>query len=69
MELTFSVEEWELLLEILEERHSALQREIFHSDHREFKLALRRREKLLESVVHRLKVMQPVLEAVPELRR
>ena len=46
MELTLTTEEWELLLEILGERHGALLREISHTDHREFKLALRRREKI-----------------------
>jgi hypothetical protein len=68
MELTLTTEEWELLLEILSERHSALQREISHTDHREFKLALRRREHLLESVMNRLRAMQPALEPM-ELRR
>jgi hypothetical protein len=61
MELTLTVEEWELLSEILDERHRALLREISHTDHREFKLALRKREKLLESVVNRLRLMQPAL--------
>jgi len=69
MELTLTVEEWELLLEILDERHSALMREISHTDHREFKVALRKREKVLESVVNRLRVMQPALEPMGELRR
>jgi len=68
MELTLTTEEWELLSEILGERHSALLREISHTDHREFKLALRRREKLLESVMNRLRAMQPALEPM-ELRR
>ena len=61
MELTLTVEEWELLSEILGERHRALLREISHTDHREFKLALRKREKLLESLVNRLRLMQPAL--------
>jgi len=69
MELTLNTEEWELLLEILGERHGALLREISHTDHREFKLALRRREKVLESVVNRLRAMQPSLEPMAELRR
>ena len=69
MELTLTMEEWELLLEILYERHSALLREISHTDHREFKSALRKREKLLESIVNRLQVMQPALEPMGELRR
>jgi hypothetical protein len=37
MELTLTIEEWELLSEILDERHRALLREISHTDHREFK--------------------------------
>jgi hypothetical protein len=61
MGLTLTVEEWELLSEILGERHRALLREISHTDHREFKLALRKREKLLESIVNRLRLMQPAL--------
>ena len=69
MELTLTMEEWELLLEILGERHRALLREIAHTDHREFKVLLRKREKLLESVENRLRVMQPDLEPMPELRR
>jgi len=69
MELTLTVEEWELLLEILDERHSALLREISHTDHREFKIALRRREKLLESVVNRLRDMRPAWEPMSELCR
>ena len=69
MELTLTIEEWELLSEILDERHRALLREISHTDHREFKLVLRRREKLIESVVNRLRVMQPALEPLQELRR
>jgi len=64
MEVTLTVEEWELLLEILRERHTALLREISHTDHREFKHALLKREKLLESIVNRLRVMQPAQEAV-----
>jgi len=69
MELTLTLEQWELLLEILYERHSALLREISLTDHREFKSALRKREKLLESIVNRLQVMQPALEPIGELRR
>jgi len=68
MELMLTIEERELLLEILSERHSALLREISHTDHREFKLALRKREKLLESVVDRLRVTQPARDPVSELR-
>jgi hypothetical protein len=69
MELTLTVEERELVLEILGQRHRELQREISDRAHREFKLALRKKEKLLESVVSRLRVMQPALEPIAELRR
>ncbi len=55
MELTLNNEEQELLLGILEQRHRELQKEISHTDHYEFKLALRRNERLLESVVSRLR--------------
>jgi Lon protease-like protein len=69
MELTLTIEECELVLEILGERHRALLREIAHTDHREFKLLLLKREKLLESVENRLRVMQPALEPMSEVRR
>jgi hypothetical protein len=69
MELTLTVEEREIVLEILAQSHRELLREISHTDHHEFKLALRKKEKLLESVVGRLRVMQPALEPIPELCR
>jgi hypothetical protein len=61
MELTLTAEEHELLLSILEQRHRELMKEIWHTDHREFKEILRRHEKLLESMVSRLR-MAPVSE-------
>lgn len=54
MELTLSVEEQELLIKILEQRHQELLKEIWHTDHQEFKQLLRRDEKLLDSLVCRL---------------
>jgi hypothetical protein len=69
MELTLTTEEWELLSEILSERHRALLREIAHTDHREFKLALLERERLLESLVNRLRLLQPELEPMSNIRR
>ena len=65
MELTLTIEEFELLLEILDERHLALMREISRTDHREFRVALLKREKVLESIVSRLRVMEPALEPMP----
>jgi len=69
MELTLTVEERELVLEILGQRHRELLREISRTDHHEFKLALRKKEKLLESVENRVRAMQPALEPMAELRR
>lgn len=56
MELLLSTEEQELLLQLLEQRHLELQKEISHTDHREFKQALRKNEKLIESMLNRLRV-------------
>lgn len=55
MELTLTSEEHELLLRILERHHQGLLKEIWHTDHREFRLALRDDEKLLESLLNRLR--------------
>lgn len=54
--LTFTEEERVLLQEILEERHRTLLVEISHTDHHHFKLVLRRRAELLESVLSRFLV-------------
>jgi hypothetical protein len=51
--LTLSDEERALLFEILEERHRALLREIWHTDHRDFKAFLQKRERVLESLLSR----------------
>jgi len=50
--LTLSDEEKELLFQILEERHRALLREIWHTDHRDFKLSLQKK-RVLESLLSR----------------
>jgi hypothetical protein len=55
MEFTLKPEEHELVLRILEQHHHGLLKEIWHTDHREFRLALRGDEKMLESVVNRLR--------------
>jgi hypothetical protein len=55
MELILSTEEHQLLLEMLEQRHRELLKEISHTDHHEFKQALRKNEKLLESILSRLR--------------
>jgi len=54
--LTLSDEERELLFEILEERHRALLHEIWHTDHRDFKVALQKKERILESLLSRFMV-------------
>ena len=56
MELTSA--EYELLLEILKEHHRELFREIARTDHREFRSVLKNKEKLLESVISKLEVVQ-----------
>ena len=60
MEVTITPEEMELLIEILEERHRDLLREISRTSHHEFKLVLRKKEKLLELVLLRLRAAQLV---------
>ena len=55
MELILTTDEQELLLGILEQRRRELQKEISHTDHHDFKLALRKNEKLLESILSRLR--------------
>jgi len=55
MELTLSAQEQQLLEAILEARYRVLQKEIAHTDHREFKQTLREHEKLIESILTRLR--------------
>lgn len=59
MELTLTSAERELLLEVLEEHHRELLREIARAKHHEFKVALKGKEKLLESTVTKLKAVHP----------
>ena len=54
MELILTAEEQQLLSDILEQRHRTLLKEIWHTDHHEFKLALQKDEKLLESILSRV---------------
>lgn len=55
MELILSDEEQEFLSTVLEQCHRELLEEIAHTDRRQFKEGLRRNEKLLESLVDRLR--------------
>jgi hypothetical protein len=54
MELTLTVAERELLLEILKEHDRELFREIARTDHRELRSVLQNKETLLGSLVHKL---------------
>jgi len=55
MELLLNAQEQELLLAILEQRHRELLKEITHTDHHEFRQTLRKNERLLDSVLSRLR--------------
>lgn len=59
MELILNSEERELLLALLEERQKVLLREISRSNHHEFRQSLQRNERVLESVIARLRSMPP----------
>jgi hypothetical protein len=50
-----TTEEQQLLLDMLEQRHRELLKEISHTDRHELKQALRKNEKLLESILSRLR--------------
>jgi hypothetical protein len=63
MELKLSAEQRDLLCEILEERQRELEREIARTDHREFKLMLRQKESVLESVLVQLGAVRLVQTA------
>lgn len=55
MVLALTSKEEELLLRILEQRRDALLKEIWHTDNRDFRIALRDDEKSLESILSRFK--------------
>ena len=55
MALILTTEEQEFLASILEHRHRELLKEISHTDHHNFKQTLRKNEKLLESMLSRLR--------------
>ena len=55
MELTLTSAEGEFLLEVLEEHHRELLREIARATHHEFKVALKNKEGLLDSTLRKLK--------------
>ncbi len=55
MEVTLTNEEKELLVEILQERRDTFLREISRADNRDFKDLLRRKERLLEGLLSRVR--------------
>ncbi len=55
MEITLTNEEKEFLVEILQERRDTFLREISRADSRDFKDLLRRKERLLEGLLGRLR--------------
>lgn len=54
MQVDFSFEERELLLETLQEHQRELLRERAHTDHREFRTSLREKVRTLERVLDKL---------------
>lgn len=61
MELVLSSEEKKLMIDILEERHREFLREISRPHHHhEFKAGVRSNEKLLESVLNKLRASELV---------
>jgi len=54
MQVDFSFEERELLLETLQEHQRELLRELAHTDHREFRTSLREKVRTLERVLDKL---------------
>lgn len=59
MDTSLSPDEAELLVAILEERQHVLLAEISRTIHHEFKTALRENERLLESIIAKLKAAYP----------
>ncbi len=54
MELILTKEEKELLQEILEERHQELRRELFKTDHHQFKQVLKEKERVMEALMEKV---------------
>jgi mevalonate kinase len=58
MELRMTLEEQQLMAEILKQHQRELMLEISHTDHHEFKSRLRERARLLEGLLEKLGVSQ-----------
>ncbi len=59
MEVSLTASERELLLEVLEERHRELLREISRADHHGFKIGLKENAGLIESMLTKLRRARP----------
>jgi len=59
MDVTFTSEERQLMVEVLEQRHRELLMEIARTAHHEFKNTLRSKETLLEAVIKKLRTGGP----------
>ena len=57
MQLKLSPEEAELIREVLVDRHTELFREISRAQHRDFRVALKQKEALLDSTIVRLNAL------------
>jgi hypothetical protein len=66
MELTLTLDEHQLLLEVLEGRQRELLHEIARTNHHRFKVALKNNERLLQVLIAKLRSMQMgEIRAVP----
>ena len=54
MTVELTTAERELLLRVIEERHRQLERELWRTDHHQFKDLLREEEKLLEAILSKM---------------
>ena len=63
MELTLTFEEARLLKDVLEERQRELLRELSRAKHYAFKTTLKANERLLETVLEKLRIEVPVRSA------
>lgn len=58
MEVHVTDQEYDLMAEILQERHAALLREIARTDHHDFKQMLKKRNQILEALMEKMGVTE-----------
>ena len=63
MSIDLNAEELALMREVVEHHLSHLRQEILHTDHRDFKHMLHERERLLESIMHKLEAACPTVSS------